>query len=180
MVISNVSDQNGVLGVSVPIWSEKNGQDDIIWYNATRLSNGNYKVNVSLSDHKNERGLYNVHLYYVETNGKLVGVGGTTYTVPAKVEETHTTTSHSLPDSGTYAFKERSSIKAEPRVASPELAYYDAGMSVNYDKIVSGDGYQWLSYLSYQAVLSLLKISLILVSTFILLMFLVGTKLFKV
>ena len=51
------------------------GQDDIIWYNATRLNNGNYKVNVSLTDHKNERGLYNVHLYYVETNGKLVGVG---------------------------------------------------------------------------------------------------------
>ena len=149
VVISNVSDQNGVLGVSVPIWSEKNGQDDIIWYNATRLSNGNYKVNVSLSDHKNERGLYNVHLYYVETNGKLVGVGGTAYTVPAKVEETHTTTSYSLPDSGTYTFKERTGIKAEPRVASPELAYYDAGMSVNYDKIVSGDGYQWLSYLSY-------------------------------
>ena len=149
VVISNVSDQNGILGVSVPIWSEKNGQDDIIWYNATRLNNGNYKVNVSLTDHKNERGLYNVHLYYVETNGKLVGVGGTTYTVPAKVEETHTTTSYSLPDSGTYTFKERSSIKAEPRVASPELAYYDVGMSVNYDKIVSGDGYQWLSYLSY-------------------------------
>ena len=149
VVISNVSDQNGVLGVSVPIWSEKNGQDDIIWYNATRLNNGNYKVNVSLTDHKNERGLYNVHLYYVETNGKLVGVGGTTYTVPAKVEETHTTTSYSLPDAGTYTFKERSSIKAEPSVASPELAYYDAGMSVNYDKIVSGDGYQWLSYLSY-------------------------------
>ena len=149
VVISNVSDQNGILGVSVPIWSEKNGQDDIIWYNATRLNNGNYKVNVSLTDHKNERGLYNVHLYYVETNGKLVGVGGTTYTVPAKVEETHTTTSYSLPDSGTYTFKERSSIKAEPRVASPELAYYDAGMSVNYDKIVSGDGYQWLSYLSF-------------------------------
>ena len=149
VVISNISDQNGILGVSVPIWSEKNGQDDIIWYNATRLNNGNYKVNVSLTDHKNERGLYNVHLYYVETNGKLVGVGGTTYTVPAKVEETHTTTSYSLPDAGTYTFKERSSIKAEPRVASPELAYYDAGMSVNYDKIVSGDGYQWLSYLSY-------------------------------
>ena len=149
VVISNVSDQNGVLGVSVPIWSEKNGQDDIIWYNATRLNNGNYKVNVSLTDHKNERGLYNVHLYYVETNGKLVGVGGTTYTVPAKVEETHTTTSYSLPDSGTYTFKERTGIKAEPRVASPELAYYVTGMSVNYDKIVSGDGYQWLSYLSY-------------------------------
>lgn len=30
VVISNVSDQNGVVGVSVPIWSERNGQDDII------------------------------------------------------------------------------------------------------------------------------------------------------
>ena len=148
VVISNVSDQNGVVGVSVPIWSERNGQDDIIQYNATRLNNRNYKVNVGLSDYKNERGLYNVHLYFVETNGKLVGVGGTTYTVPAKVEETHTTTSYSLPDAGTYTFKERSSIKAEPRVASPELAYYDAGMSVNYDIVVTADGHTWLSYVS--------------------------------
>ena len=148
VLISNVSDQNGILGVSVPIWSEKNGQDDIIWYNATRLNNGNYKVNVSLTDHKNERGLYNVHLYYVETNGKLVGVGGTTHTVPAKVEETHITTGHSLPDSGTYTFKERSIIKAEPSVVSPELAYYDAGMSVNYDIVVTADGHTWLSYVS--------------------------------
>ena len=148
VVISNVSDQNGVVGVSVPIWSERNGQDDIIQYNATRLNNRNYKVNVGLSDHKNERGLYNVHLYFVETNGKLVGVGGTTYTVPAKVEETHITTGHSLPDSGTYTFKERSIIKAEPSVVSPELAYYDAGMSVNYDKVVTADGYTWLSYVS--------------------------------
>lgn len=148
VVISNVSDQNGVVGVSVPIWSERNGQDDIIWYNATRLNNRNYKVNVGLSDHKNERGLYNVHLYFVETNGKLVGVGGTTYTVPAKVEETHITTGHSLPDSGTYTFKERSIIKAEPSVVSPELAYYDAGMSVNYDIVVTADGHTWLSYVS--------------------------------
>ena len=148
VVISNVSDQNGVVGVSVPIWSERNGQDDIIQYNATRLNNRNYKVNVGLSDHKNERGFYNVHLYFVETNGKLVGVGGTTYTVPAKVEETHITTGHSLPDSGTYTFKERSIIKAEPSVVSPELAYYDAGMSVNYDKVVTADGHTWLSYVS--------------------------------
>ena len=148
VVISNVSDQNGVVGVSVPIWSERNGQDDIIQYNATRLNNRNYKVNVGLSDYKNERGLYNVHLYFVETNGKLVGVGGTTYTVPAKVEETHITTGHSLPDSGTYTFKERSIIKAEPSVVSPELAYYDAGMSVNYDIVVTADGHTWLSYVS--------------------------------
>ena len=55
----------------------------------------------------------------------------------------------STPSSGTYTFKERSSIKAEPSVASPELAYYDAGMSVNYDRLVTADGHTWLSYVSH-------------------------------
>ena len=32
VVISNVKAPNGVETVSVPIWSEINGQDDIIWY----------------------------------------------------------------------------------------------------------------------------------------------------
>ena len=149
IIVSNVSDVNGVQKVSLPTWSEIDGQDDIIWYTATRQSDGTYRQHVNVSDHKNSTGVYNVHLYYVENSGKLVGVGGTTYTVPAKVEETHTTTSYSLPDAGTYTFKERTGIKAEPRVASPELAYYDAGMSVNYDKVVNNDGYTWLSYLSY-------------------------------
>ena len=40
-------------------------------------------------------------------------------------------------------------FKTQPLVANPDVSYYDAGMSVNYDKIVSGDGYEWLSYLSY-------------------------------
>ena len=33
------------------------------------------------ADHKNSTGLYNVHLYYVQNNGQLTGVGGTTTTV---------------------------------------------------------------------------------------------------
>ena len=33
-------------------------------------------------------------------------------------------------------------------MASPELAYYDAGMSVNYDRLVTADGHTWLSYMS--------------------------------
>ena len=76
-------------------------------------------------------------------------MGGTTYTVPAKVEETHITTGHSLPDSGTYTFKERSIIKAEPSVVSPELAYYDKVMSVRYDKVLTADGHTLLSYVTY-------------------------------
>ena len=78
VVISNVKAPNGVGTVSVPIWSEINGQDDIIWYTADRQNNGTYTVNVKASVHKNSTGLYNVHLYYVQKDGQLTGVGGTT------------------------------------------------------------------------------------------------------
>ena len=78
VVISNVKAPNGVETVSVPIWSEINGQDDIIWYTADRQNNGTYTVNVKASAHKNSTGLYNVHLYYVQKDGQLTGVGGTT------------------------------------------------------------------------------------------------------
>ena len=54
----------------------------------------------------------------------------------------------SLPESGTYTFAGRASIKAEAKVSSPELAYYDKGMSVNYDKVLTADGHQWLSYVT--------------------------------
>ena len=78
VVISNVKAPNVVETVSVPIWSEINGQDDIIWYTANRQNNGTYTVNVKASAHKNSTGLYNIHLYYVQKDGQLTGVGGTT------------------------------------------------------------------------------------------------------
>ena len=77
VVISNVKAPNGVRSVSVPIWSETGGQDDLVWYTANRQANGTYTVNVKAADHKNSTGLYNVHLYYVQNNGQLTGVGGT-------------------------------------------------------------------------------------------------------
>ena len=81
VVISDVKAPNGVRTVSVPVWSETGGQDDLVWYTANRQANGTYTVNVKASDHKNSTGLYNVHLYYVQNNGQLTGVGGTSTTV---------------------------------------------------------------------------------------------------
>ena len=81
VVISNVKAPNGVRTVSVPIWSETGGQDDLVWYTANRQANGTYTVNVKAADHKNSTGLYNIHLYYVQNNGQMTGVGGTTTTV---------------------------------------------------------------------------------------------------
>ena len=78
VLVSNVTAPNGVLTVSVPVWSDINGQDDLVWYTATKQVNGTYKVSVKASDHKNSRGKYHVHLYYNQLNGQSVGVAATT------------------------------------------------------------------------------------------------------
>ena len=142
VIISNVSSPNGVKEVKVPTWSSENGQDDIIWYVAAKQGDGTYKVSVNPSDHKNSLGEYNVHLYYVQNDGKMVGVGGTTTIVKAVVRP-------SIPDKGRYTFSGHASIKAEPKMSSPELAYYDAGDGVNYDKVLLSDGHYWISYVSF-------------------------------
>ena len=77
VVISDVYSPKGVRTVQVPIWSETDGQDDIRWYEATRQTDGNYKVTVQVANHKNVTGLYNFHLYYIQNDGSQIGVGGT-------------------------------------------------------------------------------------------------------
>ena len=68
----------GVAGVSVPVWSDDKGQDDLVWYHATRQQDGRYRVTVKASDHKNATGKYHVHLYYTQLNGEQIGVTATT------------------------------------------------------------------------------------------------------
>ena len=78
------------------------------------------------------------------------GIEGGDYAASSKPAESKsaTTGAINLPATGTYTFTGRASIKAEAKVSSPELAYYDKGMSVNYDKVVTADGRQWLSYVT--------------------------------
>ena len=77
VVISDVYSPKGVRTVQVPIWSETDGQDDIRWYEATRQTDGNYKVTVQVANHKNVTGIYNVHLYFIQNDGSRISVGGT-------------------------------------------------------------------------------------------------------
>ena len=83
-------------------------------------------------------------LSYVTTSGarRYVDIAA------AKPEASQPAAKPSLPESGTYTFTSRASIKAEAKVSSPELAYYDKGMSVNYDKVLTADGHTWLSYMT--------------------------------
>ena len=90
VIIKDVYSPKGVRTVQVPTWSDRDGQDDIRWYEATRQSNGDYKVSVKASDHKNSTGKYHIHLYYIQNDGSRVGVGSTTTEVEFRNAQTKT------------------------------------------------------------------------------------------
>ncbi len=73
--VTNVSSPKDIASVLLPTWSQS---DDIRWYEATRQSDGSYKLTVNKKDHKYHTGTYTVHLYYKDSNGGLTGAGGTT------------------------------------------------------------------------------------------------------
>ena len=53
----------------MPTWTEKNGQDDIIWHKA--IKNGDeYTFDVKIKNHNNESGKYNTHIYAYDNEGK--------------------------------------------------------------------------------------------------------------
>ena len=104
VIISNVYSPKGVRAVQVPTWSDKDGQDDIRWYEATRQANGEYKVSVKASDHKNSTGKYHVHLYYIQNDGSRVGAGTTTTEVKFRNLTTNTQTGIKNVNSGAGTF----------------------------------------------------------------------------
>lgn len=75
--------------IRVPVWTDKNGQDDIIWHEG---ESGNWTVNgstynfrayIPVSEHNNERGSYTVHLYAYNSMGETSK--GTTFNFDLKV-----------------------------------------------------------------------------------------------
>ena len=97
VVITDVSGAGkAIQEVLVPVWSDKDGQDDLKWPSAIKQADGSYKTHVSISDHKNNHGDYTVHLYY-KIDGKLQGVGGTHTSVPVLQD-----LSHQLTNNGSY------------------------------------------------------------------------------
>ena len=104
VIIKDVYSPKGVRTVQVPTWSDKDGQDDIRWYEATRQANGDYKVSVKASDHKNSTGKYHIHLYYIQNDGSRVGVGTTTTDVEFRNAQTKTQAAIKNVNSGAGTF----------------------------------------------------------------------------
>ncbi|MGF0112243.1 GBS Bsp-like repeat-containing protein, partial [Streptococcus sp. SGI.013] len=80
VTISNVPSE--MVSVKVPVWTNQNGQDDLVWYTAAKEANGTYRVTVDTKNHKSETGQYHIHAYgQVSGSLQLQGLTTATYTV---------------------------------------------------------------------------------------------------
>ena len=78
--INNVGVLGIIKNVQFATWSSLNGQDDIIWYNGTKSSSGEWIATADIGNHKSP-GIYNVHVYATLANGTLKFLGATTFEV---------------------------------------------------------------------------------------------------
>ena len=57
-----------VTSVSVPMWSNANGQDDLIWYSATKVKDDEYLATFDGANHDYQSGPYSIHAYAYNGN----------------------------------------------------------------------------------------------------------------
>ncbi|MFV8044690.1 GBS Bsp-like repeat-containing protein [Streptococcus pluranimalium] len=78
VVVTNVP--NDIVSIKVPVWSENNGQDDIIWYNATKTNDSTFVTEINTNRHKNDSGNYQAHIYGISSvTGGLIGLTTTSF-----------------------------------------------------------------------------------------------------
>jgi len=64
--------KTGIGKVMFPIWSGRNGQDDIRWYQGIKNNQGEYSVTVDSKDHGFETGEYHIHTYIYGLTGDVI------------------------------------------------------------------------------------------------------------
>lgn len=74
-VVCKMNSQFGIASAQLPTWTEKNGQDDLVWHDGT--ISGNYiSCYIKSSDHNNEKNNYITHLYITDNIGQYVSFSG--------------------------------------------------------------------------------------------------------
>lgn len=79
-IAMNQSEITNVSQTLFAVWGDQNGQNDLKWYQAERMSDGSYLCDVPVSNH-GETGSYTVHAYVESTDGYLYLMGYTGFQV---------------------------------------------------------------------------------------------------
>lgn len=81
IVVSNITNADQINKITIPVWSEMNGQDDIIWYDAKKDNSANYYADINIRNHKYSIGMYNIHVYYTDNRNLQHFVGNIQHNV---------------------------------------------------------------------------------------------------
>lgn len=73
VIVNNIHSASGVDKIQVPVWCSAD-QSNIRWYEAQRQSDGSYKAQISMVNHKYATGTYQVHVYLTTGNGITKGI----------------------------------------------------------------------------------------------------------
>ena len=78
--VTNVEMLGTVRNIQFATWSEQGGQDDIVWYQGSKGTNGIWTSTADIKKHKTV-GKYNVHAYATLANGKMKFLGAAEFVV---------------------------------------------------------------------------------------------------
>ena len=135
--------------IVLPTWSDKKGQDDLQWYEASKNPDGSYSARVELRKHNYDTGTYNIHLYgesYVKSD--LTGLSGTTVQIdsgklPSEEEQKPLYTVENInPKQGTYTVKIAETALSKP-IKSVQVPIWSTSNQSNlkwYAATPNGDG----------------------------------------
>ena len=135
--------------IVLPTWSDKKGQDDLQWYEASKNPDGSYSARVELRKHNYDTGAYNIHLYgqsYVQPES--TGIAGTTVQVdsgklPSDEEQKPLFTVENInPKQGTYTVKTTETSLSKP-IQSVRVPIWSTSNQSNlkwYAATPNGDG----------------------------------------
>ncbi|UQZ84030.1 GBS Bsp-like repeat protein [Paenibacillus konkukensis] len=69
----------GIQNVRFAVWTEVNGQDDLVWYDGANAGGGTWYKDVPISEHGNAEGHYITHVYAYDNAGNNSSKGVDTY-----------------------------------------------------------------------------------------------------
>ena len=82
---------HGHTKVKFAVWSEENGQDDLVWYDAVKQTNGTWEYSVDLTKH-NSTGVYQIHAYACTGDSDTLRMAGHTTIQVTKIVDVKTPT----------------------------------------------------------------------------------------
>ncbi|WP_373485679.1 GBS Bsp-like repeat-containing protein [Acetobacterium malicum] len=79
----NCSDKTGIKDVVFAVWSNRNGQDELKWYNGELGPDGEFYAYVDIENHGFETGSYIIHAYLRGIGGESIAFANSEFTKPS-------------------------------------------------------------------------------------------------